>query len=249
VETSSDVRAQWGLKDVVLGSLAAGMAVGLTILAMAVVYLALRFAGLEVPQIAIAAVGGLGEWTMVLPAWWFGPRKYGSSLAALGLRAVPWGKMLWMVGLGLAVAFASTFVWGQVNSYLNWPTQPELGLVFGRSIWGFLVALLVAGAVAPVAEEVFFRGFLQAGLENRFGKLVAISLTSLIFALVHVFPGALPPIFVLGVIFGILRAETGSVWPCILLHGAFNALGVIAAYLTEVLPRAETAWQVLLRLV
>lgn len=249
METSRSARAEWGLKDAIYGSLVAGFAFGLTILAMAVAYVGLRFAGLDVPQIAIVVVGGLGEWAMVLPAWWFGPRKYGGSLATLGFRPVPWGRMLAMVGIGLLIAFGATFVWGQINAYLEWTTQPEIGLVFGRGIWGFLAALVVAGFVAPVAEEVFFRGFLQAGLENRFGTWLAILLTALVFAVIHVFPGALPPIFVLGIIFGVLRAETDSVWPCILLHGAFNALSVIAAYAMEVLPQTETAWRALLGLI
>jgi membrane protease YdiL (CAAX protease family) len=250
VETSRNARAEWGLRDVIYGSLVAGFAFGLAILGIVVAgLLVLQPADLESYLTTIAPVLGLAEWAMVLPAWWFGPRKYGSSLATLGFRPVPWGRMLAMAGVGLAVAFGFAFVWSLINAYLGWPTQPDVGFVFGRSIWGFLAALVVAGFVAPVAEEVFFRGFLQAGLENRFGTWMAILLTALVFAVIHVFPGALPPIFVLGIIFGVLRAETNSVWPCILLHGASNALSVIAAYAMEVLPQIETAWQTLLRLV
>lgn len=249
MHNGTTVRAHWGLKDVLLGSLVAGLLFGVGILAVAVGFVVLQYAGWEVPQSVLLWAVLLGESALLLPAWWFGPRKHGGGLAALGFRSVSPGKALWMTGLGLMIAFGFNALWSIALAELGWATQPDLVPVFGRSVWGFLAALVIAGGVAPVAEEVFFRGFVQAGLENRFGAWLAVLGTALLFALVHVLPGVLPPIFVLGLIFGIMRAETGSVWPCILLHAAFNALSVTAAYLMELIPQTETAWQMLLRLI
>jgi len=249
VQYSNSSRAHWGLKDVVLGSLVAGVLFGVGTLAIAVGWVVLQFIGWELPQSVLLLAALLSEAILLLPAWWFGPRKHGGGLAALGFRRVPLGKMLWMAGLGLAIAFGFNALWSIALTHLGWATQPDLVPIFGRSIWGYLAALVIAGVVAPVAEEVFFRGFLQAGLENRFGRWAAILLTALLFALVHVLPGVLPPILVLGLIFGILRAETDSVWPCILLHGVFNALSVTAAYVMEFMPQAETAGQMLVRFI
>jgi hypothetical protein len=248
VQYGHGTRAQWGLRDVVVGSLVAGVLFAVGVFAVAVGWVALQFAGIELSQGILLLAVLLGEAAMLLPAWWFGPGKHGGGLAALGFRGVPIGKLLWMTALGLVVAFGFNALWSIALSRLGWATQPDLVPIFGRNVWGYVAALVIAAGVAPLAEEVFFRGFLQAGLENRFGAWVAIILTAALFALVHVLPGVLPPIFVLGLIFGILRFETDSLWPAILLHGAFNALSVTAAYLMELMPQAETAWPMLMRL-
>ncbi len=235
-------RAQWGLKDVLLGSLVAGVLFAVGVFAVAIAWGALQFAGIELPQSVLLLAVFLGEAVMIVPAWWFGPRKHGGGLAALGFRRVAIGKLLWMTALGLGIAFGFNALWSIALEHLGWATQPELVPVFGQGFVGYIAALIIAAGVAPLAEEVFFRGFLQAGLENRFGAWVAIILTAGLFALVHVLPGVLPPIFVLGLIFSILRFETDSLWPSIVLHAAFNALSVTAAYLIELMPQLQTAW-------
>jgi membrane protease YdiL (CAAX protease family) len=102
------------------------------------------------------------------------------------------------------------------------------------------MALLVGGVAAPVAEEVFFRGFLYKGLRHRWGVGWALVLSGLVFALVHIVPGVLPPIFVMGVVFAYVFERSGSIWPCIILHGAINSLAFGLAYLQEAFPNLGT---------
>lgn len=248
MQYGNGTRAQWGIKDILLGSLVAGVLFAVGVFAVAIAWVALQFAGIELPQSVLLLAVFLGEAAMIVPAWWFGPRKHGGGLAALGFRRVAIGKLLWMTALGLAIAFGFNALWSIALERLGWATQPELVPVFGQGFAGYIAALVIASGVAPLAEEVFFRGFLQAGLENRFGAWVAIIVTAVLFALVHILPGVLPPIFVLGLIFSILRFETDSLWPSIVLHAAFNALSVTAAYVIELMPQLETAWVGLLHL-
>lgn len=79
--------------------------------------------------------------------------------------------------------------------------------------------LLLAGLIAPVLEELVFRGFLYQAWERQWGWLVSMSLTSLLFALYHrVFWSA----FLSSIVFVCLYRRTGSLWAPIVAHAAAN---------------------------
>jgi len=86
---------------------------------------------------------------------------------------------------------------------------------------GLLVVL-----AAPVAEEVFFRGFLFGGLRGRMSFWPAAAVSGLLFGLVHLPGGPLqvPPLAVFGVLLAWLYERTGSLWPPILMHAIQNAI-------------------------
>ena len=94
------------------------------------------------------------------------------------------------------------------------------------------IGLVVVSAVvvAPVAEEFLFRRVLQGWLERllpaRDGA-AAIGLAAAAFALAHLGQGlGFVPLFPFAVVLGILARRTGSLLPCVLLHGLFNAVSV-----------------------
>lgn len=96
-----------------------------------------------------------------------------------------------------------------------------------------MLGLLVSTVVfAPVLEELFHRGFLQTALVNALGRgrrWLAIGAVSAFFAVIHLgaVPWvAVPALFVLSLSFGFLYERTGSLWPPILVHAAFNAINV-----------------------
>lgn len=82
--------------------------------------------------------------------------------------------------------------------------------------------------LVPVVEEFLFRG---AGysLLLRYGRPAAIGGTAVLFGLAHGLVLLLPVLVAFGVGLAWLRARTGSIYPCILLHGCFNALSVTVA--------------------
>lgn len=88
--------------------------------------------------------------------------------------------------------------------------------------------LLLFGAaviLAPVIEEIVFRGILLRGLQSRYGFLSSAVITSAIFAILHPqLPMGFLSIFTLGLVFSTLVGITGSLWPAILAHGINNAL-------------------------
>jgi membrane protease YdiL (CAAX protease family) len=81
-----------------------------------------------------------------------------------------------------------------------------------------------AGAVliAPIAEELVFRGYLLNLWANRWGMWPAVIISSLIFGLVHLERAAFAA--PLGFIFALVYIRYDSLWPGILLHAGYNAL-------------------------
>jgi uncharacterized protein len=88
------------------------------------------------------------------------------------------------------------------------------------------IAVLAATA-APLCEEAAFRGFILSSLRTRLAPAAAITLTALLFALMHLDPVRFPPLLFLGATFGWLAWRSGSLWPSVLAHAINN--GVVAA--------------------
>ncbi len=107
------------------------------------------------------------------------------------------------------------------------PMLVSLGEV---SLW--MKMLLVVGAVvlAPLAEEVFFRGLLQSAIRARTRRpWAAILVASAFFALMHTStPHALGGLFILAVGMGYNYERTGRLYPAILIHTIFNGVIVTA---------------------
>lgn len=171
---------------------------------------------------------GVGELVFLLPVWWFTVRKYRVGWGALGLQ----GTQASMVGLGcglLLVSFTFNAIYGSVLALFGLRAQIDLVPIFAQlsSPWLLLLAGVV---VAPLVEELFFRGFVFAGLRLRYGWPKAAAISSALFALFHLQPLAILPLFLLGYLFAFLYQRSRSLWPAVLMHMLMNALGLGAAY-------------------
>ena len=104
-------------------------------------------------------------------------------------------------------------------------------LDFIRHRWGYLVVCILA----PLAEEVIFRGaVLRTMLEHWEGnkRWTAITISALLFALAHMNPAQMPHAFLLGLLIGWLYERSRSLIPCVVLHCANNTIAYLmtAAY-------------------
>jgi len=92
------------------------------------------------------------------------------------------------------------------------------------------IALVVAaGVVGPVVEEIFFRGALYRHLRRAHPPGLTLFGVSLLFAAAHLDPRSFFPDFMGGLAMGYVRALSGSLWPAILLHAAFNTVSMLVA--------------------
>lgn len=103
------------------------------------------------------------------------------------------------------------------------PAQLEMVSAFvagdlGRILWSVALGCLIA----PVTEEIMFRGFLFGWLRNRIGAPGAILVSSAIFALWHFDPNGFVQYFALGAVCGTVYNRTRNLWISILIHGLWN---------------------------
>ncbi|HEV3086383.1 MAG TPA: CPBP family intramembrane glutamic endopeptidase [Candidatus Elarobacter sp.] len=97
------------------------------------------------------------------------------------------------------------------------------------------VALLILSSVAlaPIVEEMIFRGLLFGALAPRLGVLPGAAVSALFFGAVHGDVVLFPTLAALGFIGALAYAATGNLWVSIVLHALNNALGVTALVLTS----------------
>ena len=158
-----------------------------------------------------------------------------------GLRRAPFWPAVGWAALGLVSFYLFAAIYGAI-------VQPDAeqriteSLGADRGTLGLIVAGCVVMILAPLAEEVFFRGFFYASLRSKFGIITAALVDGVVFGLVHFgFDGLdqlliLPPLMVLGVIFCLVYEKTGSLWPVVGMHAFNNAV----AYAVQ----ADGGWQV-----
>lgn len=95
---------------------------------------------------------------------------------------------------------------------------------------GFIAAFVAFFAfvvIAPVTEEMLFRGVLLPGLVVRHGRLTGLVLSALLFGAIHFDWPGFASASVAGLVLGAVRLRTGSTWPCVVLHAAVNAVPLL----------------------
>jgi uncharacterized protein len=220
----------WGIRDILLGILL----YLLCIAALGALTLAPRLLRLELSADVRLPLQSLAllvfEGLLVMPVWMVVFLRRKAGWAEVGFR-----HFAPLVGCSLPlaylfVAFAASAIWGVVIQAMHWPTQQSLEPIFGSNPVSIAIGFVAACIVAPLAEETFFRGFVIGGLRRRFGTIGALLISALFFSLLHPPFTILPIIFLLGSLLGLLYLQTGSLWPGILMHAAFNTLGFIAQF-------------------
>ncbi|MBI5014054.1 MAG: CPBP family intramembrane metalloprotease [Deltaproteobacteria bacterium] len=201
---------------------AIGVLAGLVLLEVLAVALSSPWVGPSTAD-TVAFTGVLRLVDLVLcAAYWYGR---GWSLSDLGLR----GPRTWR-GLSIGVLWA--LACGGAVGLVEVTLRLSAGVSFLRMLSasvpsrGHLALLLgVGGLVAPMFEEIVFRGILYGGLRKRLGTVTSTLAVSLLFATAHAMTTRIPIIQAAGgVLFCAAYEVSGSLWAPLLLHAAGNAV-------------------------
>jgi membrane protease YdiL (CAAX protease family) len=103
--------------------------------------------------------------------------------------------------------------------------------VFGGGIAGLVASVVLVALVAPLAEELAFRGVLLPAFGGVWGMWPAIVVSAALYGAYHLNLWLLFPTMVLGAALGWLAWTRRSLWPAIVLHALYNAVAVAAAFL------------------
>lgn len=161
--------------------------------------------------------------------------KAGGILAGFSLVTLFWGpRFQYILLLPLAVASCGvTILASELGNILHWiqPIPQEyldfVNQLFEQNFWGVLFTI---GVVAPVVEELLFRGVILDGLQIRYNLKTAVIVSSLLFGVTHVLPHAVVNAFLLGFFFSWLKLKTGSLRLCIIAHALYNSIPLMLSH-------------------
>lgn len=142
-------------------------------------------------------------------------------------RHVGLGVLFYVSALPFLVFYA--LLYRAVLQYLGHPIQPQLVPVIftgEESVWLRVYLAVLACVVAPVFEEILFRGIALPLLAQKWGVAPAIVVVSLGFALIHFHAPSVLPLFVIAVAFSLGYIYSDSILVPMVMHGVFNAVNL-----------------------
>jgi membrane protease YdiL (CAAX protease family) len=169
--------------------------------------------------------------------WWV--RKYKTNRQELGLTRLPSWLDLALAPAGFIIYMLATVAITSVVSQivpgfdLNQAQETGFGNIAYR--YEFVLAFITLVVLAPIAEEVLFRGYLYGKLRKYAPAWVAILLTSALFGVVHGQWNVGLDVFALSLVLCTLREITGSVSAGIVLHMMKNALAFYILFINPAL--------------
>lgn len=164
--------------------------------------------------------------------------KYGQKLTALGLTLKNFGRNITLAVCAylafLPILIVMLLFLAVLSNIFNY--QPDEHLLFRlffeeQRLWILLCSTLVVAFLGPVAEEVFFRGFVYGAAKKKWGMFSAMLVTSLIFGALHANVIGFLPISALGFLLVYMYEKTGSLVPAITIHILHNGLMVSFLFL------------------
>lgn len=162
-----------------------------------------------------------------------------------GWRKRPFGETIgWSISgwpeivLCVVLAVALLVMAGLLVYFFGNGQETQLELILRSSPLARYTGALLAVATAPIVEEAVYRGVLYGGLRKATNTGLAIILVTFLFALVHVDqyrtnPSVIVVILLLSLTLTSVRAYTGRVLPCVIIHTVFNgiqAIGLVSGY-------------------
>ncbi len=137
------------------------------------------------------------------------------------------------VALSSLGTMATDFITRALNSLFGTPLPyAAFSSSMPQNLFQFLILSLCTVIIAPLCEEVIFRGFLLKPM-RKYGDLTAILVSAVIFALFHGNVDQLAYALISGIFLGIIVVRSNSILPSIILHSANNLIVSVISYMPK----------------
>lgn len=178
----------------------------------------------------ITASSSASVLTIILFVW----RRW-MPLSRAYMQSKPWVDIYWCVILALGMLIPSQFIEELIPEQMKTDIIADQMKMILSNNWGYIAV----GLLAPIVEELVFRGAIQreamAFFAERFANAknkniahwVAIAFTALLFAAVHGNPAQIPHAFLIGLLLGWLCYRSGSIVPGIVVHWVNNTFAFL----------------------
>ena len=150
------------------------------------------------------------------------------------LLSKPWGTLLWVALFSLGTIIPLSFLYEQLGIEMDENTQQIFSSLM-KEPWGYVAV----GILAPLAEEVVFRGAILRtllGIMSKKNHWVAIMISAAIFGAVHCNQAQFINALLMGLLLGWMYYRTQSLVPGILLHWVNNTMAYVLA---NIMPQSD----------
>ena len=150
------------------------------------------------------------------------------------LLSKPWGTLLWVALFSLGTIIPLSFLYEQLGIEMDENTQQIITSMM-KEPWGYVAV----GILAPLAEEVVFRGAILRtllGIMSKKNHWVAIMISAAIFGVVHANLAQFINALLMGLLLGWMYYRTKSLVPGILLHWVNNTMAYVLA---NIMPQSD----------
>ena len=221
----------WNARDIVFAVLAG---IGLIAVTAAALGLGLAAVGVTPSRTAAFVLLGVDAYLcLTLSAWWFCIRRNHTSLGSMGFVRPGWGAVAAMLPLSLVLLIVNGVLVLITSAALGGVENPQSEALAPQGVLttdNFLLLFVLIAIVAPVGEELMFRGMLYRYLRARRGVAFGVALSAGLFALAHVVPVLIPALFALGVVLALVAERSRSIYPAIVLHALNNGISLVILY-------------------
>jgi hypothetical protein len=165
--------------------------------------------------IIVSALSGVVTIVLFLALKW-------AEVSRHWVRTRPWAVLFWCVLAALGVLVPSMWLQEQM------PTLPNFAEEAFDQILKDRLGYFVVGLMAPLAEELVFRGaVLRALLRWKSNPWVGITISAVFFALIHMNPAQMPHAFLIGLLLGWMYYRTDSIVPGVVYHWVNNTVAYV----------------------
>jgi len=202
------------IRSIVSGIFVTFIGVGFWLLFLAVI---------PAPWSVVAMTGVLWlYWKYFSGSWW---PKATAEARSKNFRAVKLSADGWKWGLVGTFLFVLILQSATVLTFRLIEFPAEASADYGLDVlpvWQAWIIIIMGSLVAGICEEIGFRGYMQAPLEERYGPAVGITIVSIMFTVSHLNQAWAGPvlfqIFAISALFGVLAYASGSLIPSIIVH-------------------------------
>ena len=175
----------------------------------------------------------IGQSCMVIPLFWFLKLRNESIFINLRIRFIKLHSVLSTIYLSSGIIIISDALDRAIQKFIPAPDYiiDLNSLLRPESMLGFVFLFTAVAIIAPLGEELLFRGFFQQVLEKHWKDVTrAVLVTALFFSIIHMNPYWFVQIYILGVILGFLAWKTNSIIPSLILHSMNNATAILFSF-------------------
>jgi membrane protease YdiL (CAAX protease family) len=165
--------------------------------------------------------------------------KRRTTLEEVGLQRLPSWKDLGIAPIGFIAYLIVTAVFMIVAqntlTFVDFDQQQDVGFEALNLQYEYILAFITLVIIAPLAEEILFRGYLFGKLRKVTSLWVSILITSVLFGIVHLAWNVGIDVFALSIVMCLVLVWSGSLWPSIIIHMTKNFIAFYFLFINPTL--------------